>query len=234
MVFARGHLWLATVDELGTVGTGFVRVDPASGEVQQLGGLDRAATLAADGNLVWVRGQSLLQTRSAVTGEVVGARTDLGFGWVAAHDGHAWTTDRESSTVESLDGVTTAERREVPGDELLERPAWFRGRLFVAHGRGLDVLDPTSLGRVGRIETGAQHPGLLVSTADSLFALLDNRSPSSAEPARLLRYVGESDQAVDWQLGDHESFTTFAVVDAHTVVACTTGDTCHRYRLTSP
>jgi hypothetical protein len=64
MVRVQGYLWLATVDELGTVGTGVVQVGPSSGELHQFPGLDRAATLATDGHQIWVRGQSLLQTLS--------------------------------------------------------------------------------------------------------------------------------------------------------------------------
>lgn len=232
MVFAKGRLWLVTVDELGTTGTGLVRVDPSSGQIQQLGDLDRAATLATDGNLVWVRGQSLLQTRSATTGELIDQRTDVGFGWVTAHDGHAWTTNRDSSTVAALDGVTSTNQRSITGDKPLERPAWFHGRLFIAHGNGLDALDPTSLDQVARIDTEG-HPALLTPTTDSLFALLDIPPLAPpAEPAQVLRYTAGSNHPQQWQLPNHEPLTTLAVADDHTIIVCNTADTCRRYRLT--
>lgn len=230
MVLAKGQLWLVTVDELGTTGTGLVRVDPSSGQVQQLGDLDRAATLATDGNLIWVRGQALLQTRSATTGELIDQRTDLGFGWITAHDGHAWTTDRQSSTVTTLDGVTSTNQQEITGDELLERPAWFHGRLFIAHGNDLDVLDPISLDQVDRIDVDGQ-PGLLVPTTDSLFALVDTPS-SPTGPAQLLQLPAGSNHPAQWQLPAHEALTTLAVADDHTVIVCNTADTCRRYLLT--
>lgn len=121
---SRDAVWVATInaEEAALVR---LPVAPGTGAPVVVDRLERGASLAASDDELWVRSDRLLQQRDGSTGKVIAERSDLGIGWVATSGSGPWTTDRATSSLLKLSGVTTI------GSLPLAPPADYIGDLAV-------------------------------------------------------------------------------------------------------
>lgn len=96
IVATPGGVLFASADELGT-GTGLYAL--RAGKITLLAPLSTTVTLAAADDLVWLRGEGLLQARRMTDGSLMRNIDVTGFGWIAATGGRAFVSDRNRAMV---------------------------------------------------------------------------------------------------------------------------------------